>query len=56
MLALLAQTADDIDVAQNVGFYVIAALMVLAALRVVTLSVLSMILTYGIGRLVGANI
>jgi VIT1/CCC1 family predicted Fe2+/Mn2+ transporter len=27
-----------------------------AALRVVTLSVLSMILTYGIGRLVGANI
>jgi len=34
--ALLAQTADDIDVAQNVGFYIIAAAMVFAALRVVT--------------------
>ena len=36
MLALLAQAADDIDVAQNVGFYVIAAFMVIAAVRVVT--------------------
>jgi NADH-quinone oxidoreductase subunit J len=34
--ALLAQAADDIDVAQNVGFYVIAAVMVFSAVRVVT--------------------
>jgi NADH-quinone oxidoreductase subunit J len=33
---LLAQAADDIDVAQNVAFYIIAAFMVFAALRVVT--------------------
>ena len=35
-LALLAQAADDVDVAQNVGFYIIAAVMVVAAVRVVT--------------------
>ena len=35
-LVLLAQAADDVDVAQNVGFYVIAAVMLVAAVRVVT--------------------
>ena len=34
--ALLAQAADDVDVAQNVGFYIIAAVMLVAAVRVVT--------------------
>ncbi len=35
-LTLLAQAADDVDVAQNVGFYIIAAVMLVAAVRVVT--------------------
>jgi NADH-quinone oxidoreductase subunit J len=34
--AILAQVADDVDVAQNVGFYIIAAVMLVAAVRVVT--------------------
>jgi NADH-quinone oxidoreductase subunit J len=35
--ALLAQTVpDDVNVAQNVGFYVIAAVMLVGAIRVVT--------------------
>ena len=33
---LFAQAADDIDVAQNVGFYIIAAVMLVGAFRVVT--------------------
>jgi NADH-quinone oxidoreductase subunit J len=33
---IFAQAADDVDVAQNVGFYVIAAVMLVAAFRVVT--------------------
>ena len=36
VIAVLAQVADDVDVAQNVGFYIIAAVMVVAAVRVVT--------------------
>jgi NADH-quinone oxidoreductase subunit J len=36
VVALLAQAADDVDVAQNVGFYIIAAVMLVAAARVVT--------------------
>jgi NADH-quinone oxidoreductase subunit J len=34
--ALFAQVADDVDVAQNVGFYIIAAVMLVATIRVVT--------------------
>lgn len=35
-IALVAQVSDDVNVAQNVGFYVIAAVMLVAAFRVVT--------------------
>ncbi len=34
--AVLAQVADDVNVAQNVGFYIIAAAMLVGAIRVVT--------------------
>jgi NADH-quinone oxidoreductase subunit J len=34
--ALVAQAADDVNVAQNVGFYLIAAVMLVATFRVVT--------------------
>ena len=33
---VFAQAADDVDVAQNVGFYIIAAVMLVGAFRVVT--------------------
>jgi NADH-quinone oxidoreductase subunit J len=36
VIAIFAQAADDVDVAQNVGFYIIAAVMLVAAFRVVT--------------------
>ena len=35
-LALVAQVSDDVNVAQNVGFYIIAAAMLVGAVRVVT--------------------
>ena len=36
MTGLLAQASNDVNVAQNVGFYIIAAMMLLGAVRVVT--------------------
>lgn len=36
MTGLLAQASNDVNVAQNVGFYVIAAIMLVGAIRVVT--------------------
>ena len=36
MNAIVLLAADDVNVAQNVGFYIIAAAMVWGALRVVT--------------------
>src|SRR3989337_1289987 len=36
VLGLLAQVSDDVNVAQNVGFYIIAAGMLVGAIRVVT--------------------
>jgi NADH-quinone oxidoreductase subunit J len=36
--ALFAQAADEVNVAQNIGFYVIAAVMLVAAFRVVTVN------------------
>ena len=36
VLAVLAQASDDVNVAQNIGFYIIAAGMLVGAFRVVT--------------------
>jgi NADH-quinone oxidoreductase subunit J len=36
VLGLLAQVSDDVNVAQNIGFYIIAAGMLVGAFRVVT--------------------